>query len=185
MSEAPATLTSTSSSLRSESTASNINGVDNNNLESHLPIEFRIQGEGSDGDKEMPQIMLQPRLLGSTGDIVAPRFPFLPTFTNLQQPLPQTQETTTTTATTITTSKGKAAKKLSCSICLEDFPSRALLKQHKATHEYEMYPCDSCSKAFSKKTALKRHLLSHTTDRPHVCEHCGKGLFLYCPYCTD
>ena len=35
--------------------------------------------------------------------------------------------------------------------------------------------CPTCSRAFSKPAHFARHLMTHTKDRPNICDHCGRS----------
>ena len=39
------------------------------------------------------------------------------------------------------------------------------------------YECEYCDKAFNNPSSLRSHVLSHSEDRPYICDHegCGKA----------
>lgn len=41
----------------------------------------------------------------------------------------------------------------------------------------KIYRCKRCNKLCNSKNALHYHFLSHTGERPHQCNECGKSFF--------
>ena len=42
----------------------------------------------------------------------------------------------------------------------------------KEVHGNIKYACPECDIPFARKDAMKRHMLTHTDEKPHVCEIC-------------
>jgi uncharacterized Zn-finger protein len=64
-------------------------------------------------------------------------------------------------------------KKHFCKICKRNFSN---LKLHMLTHTGEKpHACDFCGKRFTQKINLKHHRMIHTGEKPYVCSICGKG----------
>ncbi|XP_031635835.1 zinc finger protein 43-like isoform X2 [Contarinia nasturtii] len=68
--------------------------------------------------------------------------------------------------------------KVVCNICKAVLSSKRGLSSHMRVHrrtdEDRKYTCAICKKKFHKK-AWKRHLLSHSNEKPFVCEFCGQA----------
>lgn len=47
----------------------------------------------------------------------------------------------------------------------------------KRKKKLKTYKCNECGKVCNSKNALHYHFLSHTGERPHQCEVCGKSFF--------
>lgn len=75
------------------------------------------------------------------------------------------------------------AEIFSCSQCSEDFVSEMDLQLHVVIAHPDdptsaVFRCPICPKQFTKKALLNRHFGIHSsTDRPFVCEQCGKNFF--------
>ncbi|XP_044727323.1 zinc finger protein 883-like isoform X2 [Chrysoperla carnea] len=73
----------------------------------------------------------------------------------------------------------KERHKVSCDICSKTFICKASFKKHiREVHENQIpdrkHLCNICGYASSRVADLRRHLLTHSTERPYVCEHCDK-----------
>ena len=64
-----------------------------------------------------------------------------------------------------------AEKRYICHECYYRTTTAYKLRQHIARHTGER--CDRCSAAFLSKNELATHKLSHTGEKPFMCEVCG------------
>ncbi|KAG0686900.1 hypothetical protein C6P40_003193, partial [Pichia californica] len=48
-------------------------------------------------------------------------------------------------------------------------------KISKTTKKPKVFKCSFCKKEFTRKSNLDSHLITHSNDRPHVCQECGKS----------
>ena len=48
-----------------------------------------------------------------------------------------------------------------------------LLRYAHNKEEEKEFECKHCQKKFSRKQQLKNHLLTHSSERPHMCEICS------------
>lgn len=70
-------------------------------------------------------------------------------------------------------------REFTCDRCGYSAPTREALTFHMRSVHHEnrtcRYPCDMCSSVLSSKFSLREHLAAtHGTERPYVCERCGK-----------
>jgi uncharacterized Zn-finger protein len=64
----------------------------------------------------------------------------------------------------------------SCNICQKAFRNLNALTRHQRTHNQtdRKYSCTLCNQSFGSKSTLNNHLVSHSGERKHGCEMCGK-----------
>lgn len=60
-----------------------------------------------------------------------------------------------------------------CFWCDRRFPTYHQLKGHVGSH-LRLPTCELCGNTFTRKSSLAVHMMSHTGDRPHKCQKCGK-----------
>ncbi|XP_044731764.1 zinc finger protein 726-like [Chrysoperla carnea] len=70
--------------------------------------------------------------------------------------------------------------KVSCDICSKTFVLEATLAKHiKQVHENKpsdrKHLCNICGYSSCRSTDLRKHMISHSSERPYVCEHCNKS----------
>ncbi|GBM22850.1 Asparagine-rich zinc finger protein AZF1 [Araneus ventricosus] len=72
-------------------------------------------------------------------------------------------------------SKRKAPKCHQCPYCAYSSTILSHVKQHVITHTGERpFVCNFCGKDFNHKTNLRAHLMVHTGERPFSCSLCGR-----------
>uniref|UniRef100_A0A1Q3F8D8 Putative c2h2-type zn-finger protein n=1 Tax=Culex tarsalis TaxID=7177 RepID=A0A1Q3F8D8_CULTA len=64
---------------------------------------------------------------------------------------------------------------LNCLVCGKRAESVEALKAHMVQHEKGRYNCSICNRGFGSKAILRRHEVSHSDERNHACDICGKG----------
>ncbi|XP_044763581.1 zinc finger protein 2 homolog [Coccinella septempunctata] len=62
-----------------------------------------------------------------------------------------------------------------CFVCKKTYDTKSKLRNHFRTHEEKLYNCKKCNKKFKSPSQLRLHEQTHTTDRPFVCNVCGKA----------
>ncbi|KAH9492267.1 hypothetical protein Btru_026147 [Bulinus truncatus] len=75
--------------------------------------------------------------------------------------------------------KANEGDSLQCLVCKENFPTNEELKKHVNVHnryKREEKPrelnCPDCGKQFLSQKDIRRHRVTHTKERPFLCEHC-------------
>ncbi|CAK6971589.1 uncharacterized protein LOC121913799 [Scomber scombrus] len=66
-------------------------------------------------------------------------------------------------------------KPFRCSVCCNEFISRAMFKMHRRTHDGKPHTCSVCGKKFRKPSSLSLHEKTHWPVKPYSCSVCCKG----------
>jgi len=83
--------------------------------------------------------------------------------------------TPTTPFSPSATTPGGSRGKHTCPHCNQTFTRHHNLKSHLLTHSQEKpFLCNICQARFRRLHDLKRHSKLHTGERPHVCHKCGR-----------
>ncbi|XP_054289116.1 zinc finger protein 141-like [Macrosteles quadrilineatus] len=71
----------------------------------------------------------------------------------------------------------EGVRKFLCQYCGKKFKRNETLMEHKATHGEltQSFTCQFCDKAFPKSFQLQQHMITHSTERPYLCDMCGKS----------
>ncbi|XP_059219712.1 oocyte zinc finger protein XlCOF6 [Stomoxys calcitrans] len=67
-----------------------------------------------------------------------------------------------------------------CEKCDKRFNMKSALERHMAVHSTEGRPhaCPQCPKRFKRSQDMKWHLKTHSSEKPNICDICGKGFAL-------
>ncbi|XP_061398018.1 zinc finger protein 572 [Musca vetustissima] len=67
-----------------------------------------------------------------------------------------------------------------CEKCDKRFNMKSALERHMAVHSVEGRPhaCPQCPKRFKRSQDMKWHLKTHSSEKPNICDICGKGFAL-------
>jgi hypothetical protein len=64
-------------------------------------------------------------------------------------------------------------QEIKCQQCDLKFKSKKYLDFHVEQQHSLLLKCNVCEKIFGSKKPFSLHLMTHSNDRPHVCETCG------------
>ena len=64
-------------------------------------------------------------------------------------------------------------RNFACSECEMKFSTEKKLKHHEDVHGSPKFSCDDCGKLFRQRHSLSRHRLTHTGEKPYMCNTCN------------
>ena len=71
------------------------------------------------------------------------------------------------------------ARPFQCHVCGKAFPWARSLQDHLAAHQgsgrRRPFKCVDCDMTFVRRYDLNRHAITHTKQKPFICEWCGHG----------
>ena len=62
-----------------------------------------------------------------------------------------------------------------CAMCNKSFYKQTQLQDHRKEHRQKLYECDLYEFTCTRLNNLSSHYLTHTQEKPHLCNICGKG----------